>query len=116
MGIDSRLKKKDRVWFVIPLVLLSIASSSVILVVLGDRLGGEVSISDDTVGGGGVICWSDVPMTSARSRSASANSNSSWNVGSMNSVGNKIGAYVRVRPLPIIPAYRWQVTRVARAS
>ena len=28
-------------------------------------------------------------------------------------VGNKVGAYVRGRPLPIIPRYRSQLTRVA---
>jgi hypothetical protein len=31
-------------------------------------------------------------------------------------VGNKVGAYVRGRPLPIIPRYRSQLARVARAG
>jgi hypothetical protein len=31
-------------------------------------------------------------------------------------VGNKVGAYIRGRPLPIIPTHRSQVTRVARAG
>ena len=31
-------------------------------------------------------------------------------------VGNKVGAYVRGRPLPIIPVHRAQLTRVAPAG